>query len=89
MGREQNKGPACAPGVSRGTRSRAELLRREQAAFLRRMVEVQLDLLDLISPGPSPVRVKLRTLLGELRGYDNSANATEVAWDCEDEATLE
>jgi len=35
------------------------------------------------------VRVKLRTLLGELRGYDNSANATEVAWDCEDEATLE
>jgi len=64
-------------------------MRREQAAFLRRMVEVQLDILDLMSPGPSPVRIKLRGLLGELRGWDSRANDTDVAWEVEDDATID
>jgi len=69
-------------GAVKGTRSRAALLRREQSAVLRRIVEAQLDMLDMINPGPSPARVRLRTLLGELR--PNIADATSVAWDLED-----
>jgi len=72
-------------GAFKGTRSRAALLRSEQSANLLRIVEALLDILDMIDTGPSPVRVRLRTLLGELR--PSIADATSVAWDLEEDET--
>jgi len=92
-GRDQNEESAPGPTrILRASRAAARDAERGVSSPQFRLLRLCRILLNVLGPEPSADRVELRNLMGELQAelgnHRARANATDVAWESDEEQEL-